>query len=113
MLVGGSAYADYIGIEWAALEQGQPEDIFVYAVYAVFNDPADRLLGVVGDPNTPLSIFTDSPGGFHQTGVAQLGSDLAPAATFTAIFPELLYDSFVTIGLGAGDKAGVHVAGGH
>ena len=102
MLVGNSAHADYVGIEWAALEQGQPEDIFVFGVYAVFNDPADRLLGVIGDPNTMLDIWTDSPGGYHQTGAAMLGSDLAPASAFTDIFPELMYDSFVTIGLGAG-----------
>ncbi len=97
-----SAAADYIGIEFQELDQGQPVGIFVYAFYATFDHPADRLLGVIGDADNPLHIWTDSPGGFHQTGAAMLGSDLAPAATFTAIFPELLYDSFVTIGLGAG-----------
>ncbi len=102
MLVGNSVHADYVGIEWAALEQGQPEDIFVFGVYAVFDNPADRLLGVIGEPNNMLHIWTDSPGGYHQTGAAQLGSDLAPASTFTDIFPELFYDSFVTLGLGAG-----------
>ncbi len=102
LVMGVSAHADYTGIQWAEVDQGQPEGIRVYQVYATFDNPDDRLLGIIGDANNPLSIFTDSPGGFHQTGAAQLGSDLAPAATFTAIFPELLYDSFVTIGLGAG-----------
>ncbi len=96
------ATADYTGIEWAELYQNPPAGVQVFGVYAVFDNPADRLLGVIGDANNPLHIWTDSPGGFHQVRSQDFGSDLAPSGGLMKINPVLVYDSFVTIGVQAG-----------
>ncbi len=65
----------------------------VYDLYVEFDDPDDHLF-LMG---TDLSyIWTDDPNGFYQH---PLGEDTAPSQAIIGVFPELAYDSFVTIGV--------------
>jgi hypothetical protein len=70
--------------------------------YAVFDDPQDRLAAVAGEAanRSVLVIETDDPGGFFQH---LLGGDTAPTAQFIEFFPDLAYDTFVTIGVKVDD----------
>ncbi len=63
-------------------------------VYIQLGDPADRLLSIGF-----VAIATDDPDGFFQFPAAMGGSDTAPQEILIGLFPDLVCDSFVTIGL--------------
>lgn len=66
-----------------------------YRVYANFTNPLDQLIAVFGDNVFPLSISTS--GTFFQSAFGgDFSSDINPA--FFPSFPELEYDTWLTIG---------------
>lgn len=65
----------------------------VYDLYVEFDDPDDNLV-LMGTDLT--YIWTDDPGGFYQH---PFGTNTAPSQGAIDLFPELAYDSFVTIGV--------------
>ncbi|MCH2199947.1 MAG: hypothetical protein MK081_14300 [Flavobacteriales bacterium] len=72
-----------------------------YRVYANFTNPFDQLVAVYGQDATPLSIT--SSGSFYQDAAGGAYSTDINAALYGS-FPDLVYDSWVTIG--AEDQAG-------
>ena len=87
-----TAMADFNGISYT-------EETSAYGVtYQIFVDvdAGDQLNAVYGDSENGLSISTD--GMFYQNAFGQATvAGMNPA--FFPIFPSLMYDSFVTIGL--------------
>ena len=71
---------------------------FVCNVYASFSDDSDRLLSLGF-----ASIFTQDGSDFYQDPTAD--SYTAPASFLIPIFPDLVYDTFVTIGVKESDEA--------
>ncbi len=72
-------------------------------VYACFDRPGqDRMIAVAGTPNAPLSIEVLN-GTFFQH---PFGSDKAPNPALFEFFPDLRYDTFVTIGVKPAFEAG-------
>ncbi len=66
----------------------------VCQVYVTLNQSTDNLLNV-GFSN----ISTTDPAGFHQVAPTLGGTDRAPSEVLLGLFPELNYDSYVSIGL--------------
>ncbi len=96
-----TARADYFGLE--VLERSDlticrdqtdpaiPYKLDVCEVHVVFDDPGDRLI------STALcDVSTTDPNGFFQH---TFGGDTAPACNLLPVFPTLVCDSFVTLGL--------------
>ncbi|MDA1336238.1 MAG: hypothetical protein O2818_05050 [Bacteroidetes bacterium] len=80
--------------EYATSEYGT-----TYRVYATFDSPFNELIAVYGTvgegTNAPLSVLTTT--GFYNSEVgSNYGEFINPA--FFAVFPELQYDSWFTIG---------------
>jgi len=92
LILAGSATADFQGISWTSSSSAYGTSILIY----VDVEAGDQLNAVYGDDANALSI--DSGGGFYQNlyGTATVAG-MNPA--FFPIFPSLVYDSFVTIGL--------------
>lgn len=91
---GGPAGATLTGIEVVA----EPHDpgLVACTVYARFSDPDDQLLAVLGTPASPLGVTVTGGTLFQHP----LGSDLEPIQALVAVFPDLAWDTFVTIGVG-------------
>ncbi len=96
-----SALADYFGLEVVertdlqiCQDPSEPEipyKLDVCEIHVVFDDPGDRLI------STALcDVSTTAPQGFFQH---TLGGDTAPACNLIPVFPTLVCDSFVTLGL--------------
>ena len=87
------AYADYVGLEVVIgsdeICQDPPANLEVCNIYAVFDNPADRLMGI-GDVN----ISTTDPAGFFQHS---WGGDTAPGCSLIPLFPDVVCDSYVTM----------------
>lgn len=94
---GSCAYPapSYSGLSWEQVATDGVAGFNTYRVYANFTNPFDQLVAVYGqDPNS-LSVTTT--GSFYQDiAGGPLSSDINPA--FYASFPELIYDSWFTIG---------------
>ncbi|MCZ6654069.1 MAG: hypothetical protein O7D91_13725 [Planctomycetota bacterium] len=96
-----AARADFTGMEVVdrtdltiCQDPSEPEIPFklnVCELYAVFNNPADRLISTAF-----TNVSTTDPAGFYQH---TLGGNHAPACAFIPLFPTLVCDSFVTLGL--------------
>lgn len=73
-----------------------------YRVYADMTNPDDKVSAVYGDETAPLSL-TSSDGFFNSS----FGDDLAQSINvlFFGSFPEVEYDSWLTIGYAPGDPA--------
>ena len=69
------------------------EDVDVCHVFVRFRNPDDKLL-VVG----LATVVTDAPDGFVQVSAGQIDEDLPPDAAAIELAPELVCDTFVTIG---------------
>jgi len=83
-VVAGNVAADYTGLTWTA------------RIYATFDAPTDQLNAVFGDSDDPLLI--SSTNGFYQNPFGgPTSADINPA--FYDLFPSLMLDSWVTIGL--------------
>ena len=92
LILAGSATADFQGISWTSSSSAYGETYLIY----VDVEAGDQLNAVYGDDANALTI--DSGSGFYQNifGHATVAG-MNPA--FFPIFPSLMYDSFVTIGL--------------
>ncbi len=71
----------------------QAMGLTVYDLYVEFDDQDDNLV-LMGTDLT--YIWTDDPSGFYQHW---LGSNTAPSQILIDVFPDLAYDSFVTLGM--------------
>ena len=94
------ALAQYRGLEWEIAEEhpiieGIPRA--VVRVYAGYDDSGSQLNAVYGSSTNLLSISTTDPLGFYQHFIGGDTSLSINPAAFPA-FPELEYDSWVTIG---------------
>ena len=105
LTVADSASAGFIGIEVEAKDNGF--GLIVCNVFAAFDGLGDDgVLAVFGEPGAPLDISVQN-GTFYQD---PYGGDTAPNAAFIPLFPQLAFDSFVTIGLkenAGGDAIGL------
>ena len=72
----------YTGIEWSELDQAERDALKVYGLYATFDNPQDRLLGVIeGQDANGVDILTDSLGGVAGQPQAQSASESAPESS--------------------------------
>jgi hypothetical protein len=74
----------FIGTE-TTLSDGSP--IWVTRLYANFNDPTDRLLSITGASISASQALYQSP----------FGTGTEPSAILLPLFPDLAFDSFVTM----------------
>ena len=88
----GTASADFTGMQYETVENGMT-GLTTYRVYAGV-DAGGELDAVYGDESNTLSVNSD--GGFYQNAFGGWGT---PNAALFAVFPSLVFDSFVTIGL--------------
>ena len=96
LILAGSATADFQGISWTSSSSAYGTSYLIY----VDVEAGDQLNAVYGDDAIALSI--DSGGGFYQNAFGQATvAGMNPA--FFPIFPSLMYDSYVTIGLQTSD----------
>ena len=81
--------------EWTALA-----GMRTYRLYATVPDPTSRVTAVFGSQDeAPLSV--NAPAGFYQNAMgSSIASDIQ-SALFETGFPELEFDSWVTIGIDA------------
>ncbi len=100
------ASADYVGIEIEpksdlaicqdASEPDIPFPLSVCNIYATFDDPIDRLLSVAY-----ADITTTDPNGYYHHPLDN--GNISPACNLIPLFPTLVCDSFVTIGVKCSD----------
>ncbi len=94
LIVAGSASAGFVGLTVELAEN--PFGITALRFYANFDNPGqDRLLAVVGTPDSPLMVRVIG-GTFYQHAFG-LG-DTAPSESLIKVFPSLAFDTFVSIG---------------
>ena len=92
LILAGSATADFQGISWTSSSSAYGTSYLIY----VDVEAGDQLNAVYGDDSNTLSI--DSGSGFYQNLYGQATvAGMNPA--FFPVFPSLVYDSYVTIGL--------------
>lgn len=91
MLIAGVASADLTGLYLENKTDAGAEalGLFICNVYAQFDDAGDRALSVGFSDITTSGTFYQHP----------FGSDFPPNDAFIAAFPELAYDTYLTIGL--------------
>lgn len=93
-IIAGSAMADYSGLSYTSVDNG--DGTWTARIYADFDAPTDQLNAVFGDPDDSLQVT--STNGFYQNNYGGATSaEINPA--FYDLFPSLLQDSWVTIGL--------------
>ncbi len=93
LIMTASSDAGFLGVK--ATVKDHPLWLVVN-VYAIFDRPGtDHMIAVTGTPNAPLNISVQK-GTFYQHA---FGTDRPPGAALVAAFPELAFDSFVTIGV--------------
>ncbi|MDG1780598.1 MAG: hypothetical protein P8H59_06590 [Flavobacteriales bacterium] len=85
----------FSGLSWEEVIEDGVTGYTTYRVYANFTNPFDQLIAVYGQDVTPLSIT--SSGSFYQDVNGGAYSSNVFSALFGA-FPDLEYDSWVTIG---------------
>jgi hypothetical protein len=79
--------------------------LHVISVYADFDNGADKLIAVFGDPNDVLSVVTSDDDGFWQFDESGSGdpdnynTSSEIAAALSGVYVSVTSDSFVTIGL--------------
>ena len=93
LIAAGSCPAGFTGI--TILSKPNELGIFTCNVYAEFDDPGDHLLAVAGTASAPLTVEMVG-GAFYQHFA---GDDTPPHEVLVDAFPDLAYDTFVTIGL--------------
>ena len=97
-LLATTAMADYTGLSYDIVEQvgdGAQAGTWTARIFADFNNSVDRLDAVFGNADNMLSI--DSSGGFFQSAFGDaVSTGINPA--FYPLAPDLVYDSWVTIG---------------
>jgi len=98
-LLATTAMADYTGLSYDIVEQvgdGAQAGTWTARIFADFENSVDRLDAVFGNADNMLSV--DSTGGFFQSAFGDaVSTGINPA--FYPLAPDLVYDSWVTIGL--------------
>ena len=95
MILSGSTDAGFVGID--TVSKPNPFGIFTVNVYVTFDRPGeDLMISVAGTPGAPLDIRVKGGGTFFQH---PLGTDRAPLGALISVFPDLAYDTFVSIGV--------------
>lgn len=94
-LIAGSAMADYTGLSFTGVDNG--DGTWTARIYANFNAATDELDAVFGDAEDTLSITSNGAGFYQNSFGGATSADINPA--FYDMFPSLLLDSWVTIGL--------------
>ena len=94
-------FADYVGLEVVdrsdlticenASEPEIPFKLDVCEIHVVLDDPADRLISVAFS-----NVSTTAQQGFFQHSA---GGNFAPQCFFIPLFPTLVCDSFITMGV--------------
>ncbi len=111
LTIAASASADFVGVTIVTKDdpdteffctQGNgdfvPGPLTVCNVYAAFDDPNNRLLSV---GNADLQVYNgESPDVFYQHPLNSIA--IAPTCAFVGLVPDLICDSFVTIGYKCG-----------
>ncbi len=93
LILSGSVQAGFTGL--STTSKPNPYGLLVVNVYANFDRPGeDAMVGVAGTPNNPLTVVVEG-GVFYNS---PFGNDQAPCACFFDLFPELEFDTFVSIG---------------
>ena len=95
LIMTAASSAGFVGLKTTIKDN--PFGLLVVNVYAIFDRPGeDHMIAVAGTPLNPLSVVVEG-GTFynHAFGVA---SNQPPDPALIAVFPELAFDSFVTIG---------------
>jgi hypothetical protein len=91
--------AEFVGLR--VVEVPNPFGLRVFDLYAEFDLNSDFVYAVAGTPECPLEISIVG-GTFFQH---PFGGDLPPNSTLFGAFPDLEFDTFVTIGRTADDSA--------
>jgi len=94
-LIVGSAMADYTGLSFSGVDNG--DGTWTARIYADFSAATDELDAVFGDADDMLSVSSNGAGFYQNAFGGPTSSDINPA--FYDMFPSLLMDSWVTIGL--------------
>jgi hypothetical protein len=94
-LIVGSAMADYTGLSFTGVDNG--DGTWTARIYADFSAATDELDAVFGDADDMLSISSNGAGFYQNAFGGPTSGDINPA--FYDMFPSLLMDSWVTIGL--------------
>ena len=107
LLAPAGASASYTGVEVELV--GASDFGWSYRVYALFSDPADQVVAVYGWAPAPMALVSASSIYQHPYGASTaLGLN---TALFGA-YPDLVYDSWFTIGSESGDgSAALNLAG--
>ena len=93
-----------LDVDWIATHtSGDLAGLSTYRLYVVLNDPADLLSSCYGNQANPMVIQTAS--GFHQDPLGGIFGTNINSFVF-GLFPELAYDSWVTIGLDSAPPVG-------
>ena len=92
LVLASTAMADFTGMQYETVENGMA-GLTTYRVYAGV-ETGGELDAVYGDETCVLTVASDS--GFSQNAFGGWGT---PNAALFAVFPSLVFDSFVTIGL--------------
>ena len=94
LIATSSAAATLTGI--VVVTEPQDPNLVACSVYAQFSEADDHLVAVCGTALSPLDISVTG-GTFFQH---PFGSDSAPIMNLLKVFPDLAWDTFVTIGMG-------------
>jgi MYXO-CTERM domain-containing protein len=123
LLMAGKSEAAYTGITFeidtfalngatplAAL--GMPAAFRVYNIYATTSLPTDQIIGVIGSPEFPFSVFVQGQStSFVNLDPGQGGGDQPPTAFIAGIVPASNWDSFYTLGAKVREEFGVDPQG--
>ncbi|MEE2912448.1 MAG: hypothetical protein VX436_01445 [Planctomycetota bacterium] len=94
-LIAGSAMADYTGLSFTGMDNG--DGTWTARIYADFSAATDELDAVFGDADDALSISSNGAGFYQNAFGGATSAAINPA--FYDMFPSLMNDSWVTIGL--------------
>ena len=94
-LIAGSAMADYTGLSFTGVDNG--DGSWTARIYANFSAATDELDAVFGDADDALSISSNGAGFYQNAFGGATSASINPA--FYDMFPSLMQDSWVTIGL--------------
>ena len=94
LILTGSVQAGFTGIK--VVSKPNAFGLLVCNVYAEYDRPGEDFhRAVAGTANSPLLIQIEGGGTFYNHS---FGSNTAPNAALIAAFPQLAFDTFVTIG---------------
>ena len=96
--IGSVAGADFLGLESEITEIDGVVGTATMRVYATFSDSSDQLHAVYGDSGNAMTIYSFWGDEFYQNPFGGPTTTSINPALYS-VFPSLVYDSWVTIGL--------------